>query len=154
MSLPETERALKITRVFDAPRELVFKVWTNPDTMLGWWGPKLHPATQMQMDVRPGGKWRGCLTGVEDGRALWQHGVFREVNPHHHLAFTFVWEEEGERGIETLVTIRFTDENGKTRMDFHQTPFQSVAEREGHQGGWSSMFDRLAEYLSAAQTTD
>jgi uncharacterized protein YndB with AHSA1/START domain len=43
MSLPETERALKITRVFDAPRELVFKVWTNPDTMLGWWGPKLHP---------------------------------------------------------------------------------------------------------------
>jgi uncharacterized protein YndB with AHSA1/START domain len=154
MSLPETERALKITRVFDAPRELVFKVWTNPDTMLGWWGPKLHPATQMQMDVRPGGKWRGCLTGVEDGRALWQHGVFKEVNPHDRLAFTFVWEEEGERGIETLVTIRFTDENGRTRMDFHQTPFQSVAEREGHQGGWSSMFDRLAEYLSAAQTTD
>jgi len=152
MSLAETERTLKITRVFDAPRELVFKVWTSPDTMLSWWGPKLHPATQMQMDVRPGGKWRGCLTGVEDGRALWQHGVFKEVNPHDFLAFTFVWEEEGERGIETLVSIRFTEEGGKTRMDFHQTPFQSAAERDGHQGGWSSMFDRLAEFLAVSQS--
>lgn len=148
MSLPQAERVLRITRTFDAPRELVFKVWTSPNTMLNWWGPKLHPATQMQMDVRPGGKWRGCLTGVEDGRALWQHGIFTEVNPHDLLAFTFVWEEQGERGIETLVTIRFTDENGKTRMDFEQTPFQSAAERDGHQGGWSSMFDRLAEFLA------
>lgn len=149
MSLAETERTLKITRVFDAPREMVFKIWTSPETMLSWWGPKLHPATQMQMDVRPGGKWRGCLTGVEDGRALWQHGVFKEVNPHDSLAFTFVWEEEGERGIETLVSIRFTEEGSKTRMDFHQTPFQSAAERDGHQSGWSSMFDRLAEFLAA-----
>lgn len=149
MNLLESERELRITRIFDAPRELVFQVWTSPDTMLSWWGPRLHPATQMQMDVRPGGMWRGCLTGVEDGRALWQHGVFKEVNPHDRLSFTFVWEEEGERGMETLVTINFTSEKGKTRMDFRQAPFQSMAERDGHQGGWSSMFDRLAEFLEA-----
>lgn len=142
-----TERELTITRVFDAPRELVFKIWTSPETMLEWWGPTAFPATQMKMEARAGGTWRGCLTSTEDGRELWQNGRFHEVHPHDRIAFTFVWEEEGERGIETLVTINFADEGGKTRMEFHQTPFQSVAERDGHEGGWSSMFDRLEAYL-------
>ncbi len=88
MSLPVAERELTITRIFDAPRELVFKTWTNPDTMLDWWGPTAFPATQMEMDVRPGGAWRGCLTSVEDGRELWQNGRFRDVNPHDRIVFT------------------------------------------------------------------
>jgi len=62
--------------------------------------------------------------------------------------FTFQWEEDGERGVETLVTVTFADENGNTRLVFHQAPFQSRNERDGHEGGWSSSFDRLDEFLA------
>lgn len=143
------ERELVITRVFDAPRELVFKAWTDKRHAMNWWGPKHHPATQVDMDVRPGGRWRHCLRSVETGQNLWHGGVFREVVPPERLVFTFTWEEEGERGMETLVTVVFDDVGGKTQMTMRQTPFQSFGERDGHHEGWSSAFDRLAEHLGA-----
>lgn len=101
----------------------------------------------MEMDLRPGGIWRGCLTAKESGKELWQGGVFREVSPPERISFTFAWDEEGERGLETLVMIVFTEEAGKTRMTFSQAPFQSDRERDGHEGGWNSSFDRLDELL-------
>src|SRR6188472_4024681 len=92
------ERVLVITRVFDAPRELVFTAWTDKRHAMNWWGPKHHPATLVDMDVRPGGRWRHCLRSVETGQNLWHGGVFREVVPPERLVFTFAWEEAGERG--------------------------------------------------------
>jgi uncharacterized protein YndB with AHSA1/START domain len=147
-TLPPGERDLVITRVFDAPRELVWKVWTDPSRAIAWWGPREYPATSMKMDVRVGGKWRMCLTSLENGRALWQHGEFREVEAPERLVFTFVWEEEGERGVENLVTIEFEDRGGKTLMTFRHAPFLSADERDGHGYGWSSTFDRLADLLA------
>jgi uncharacterized protein YndB with AHSA1/START domain len=148
--LAPAERELVITRVFDAPRALVFKVWTDPLHLMRWWGPRDHPATQMRADLRPGGAWRGCLTAVAGGQALWHGGVFREIAPPERLVFTFAWEEDGERGLETLVTVTFAEEGGRTRMTMRQTPFRSVEERDGHRGGWTSAFDRLEDYLAAA----
>jgi uncharacterized protein YndB with AHSA1/START domain len=138
---------LRITRVFDAPRELVFKMWTDPEHAKHWWGPRHHPAVKMEMDPRPGGRWRHCLRSVETGD-LWHHGVFREVVPPERLVFTFAWEEEGERGLETVVTVTFTDQGGKTLMHFHHAPFESDGERDGHGEGWTSTFDRLDDYLA------
>lgn len=63
--------------------------------------------------------------------------------------FTFAWEESGERGIETLVTIAFFELDGKTEMTMHQSRFQSIDERDGHDEGWNSTFERLEEYLSS-----
>ena len=60
---------------------------------------------------------------------------------------TFVWEAEGDMGVENVVTIRFFDESGKTRMHFRQAPFPSGTQRDSNNGGWSNMFDRLAAYL-------
>ena len=148
VAIAEAERELVITRVFDAPRELVFEVWTDPRHAKAWWGPKNYPVTHLEMDVRPGGAWRHCLTSTENGRELWQGGVFREVVAPERLVFTFAWEEEGERGLETLVTVTFAAEGRKTRMTFRQTPFRSIEERDGHRGGWSSSFDRLDAHLS------
>lgn len=142
------EKELVITRVFDAPRPLVFKAWTDPGHAIKWWGPRGYPATHLTMDVRPGGAWRACLRSRETGKELWHRGVFREVVAPERLVFTFAWEEAGERGLETLVTIAFADEGGKTRMTFRHGPFQSVAERDGHRGGWTSAFDRLDERLA------
>lgn len=141
-------RELVITRLLNAPRELVFRAWTDPSLARNWWGPRDYPATHLEMDARPGGRWRNCLTSTETGRELWQGGVFHEVVAPERLVFTFAWEEEGERGLETLVTVTFAEENGKTRMTFRQVPFQSVEERDGHQGGWTSSFERLDEQLA------
>lgn len=143
------ERELVITRLFDAPRELVFEAWTDPKHLAQWWGPRDYPAAQVKLDVRPGGAWRHCLRSTETGNDLWHRGVFREVVAPERLVFTFAWEEEGERGLETLVTVTFADDGGKTRMTLRQTPFQSDGERDGHQGGWNSTFDRLADHLAS-----
>ena len=140
--------SLEITRVFNAPPALVFKAWTDPAMLMRWWGPRNYPASQLTLDARPGGSWRGCLRSIADGRELWQHGTFREVDAPHRLVFTFVWEEHGERGLETLITLTFADEGGKTRMTLRQTPFQSGAERDGHVEGWSSSLDRLEDDLA------
>jgi uncharacterized protein YndB with AHSA1/START domain len=147
MAFAPPDQGLVITRVFNAPRERVFRMWTDPHHALHWWGPRDYPAVRMDMDPRPGGTWRHCLRSTADGQELWHHGVFREVVAPERLVFTFMWEEDGERGLETLVTITFADENGKTRMTFHQAPFQSTTERDGHHGGWSSTFDRFDDYL-------
>jgi len=149
-----TERALTITRIFDAPRELVWQMWTNPAHARHWWGPRHHPATKIEaLDVRVGGTWRIRLTGVESGRELWHGGVFHEVKKPERMVFTFKWDEDGERGEENLVTISFTEEghkgSKKTRMTFRQEPFVSVEERDGHTEGWNSVFDRLADVLAA-----
>ena len=138
---------LLITRVFNAPRELVFRAWTDPDHIRRWFGPRDHPATQMAMDVRPGGRWRGCLRSTETGNDLWLGGIYREIAPPERLVFTFAWEEEGERGLETLVTITFAEQGAKTLMTFRQTPFRSTGELDGHRGGWTSSFDRLGDHL-------
>ena len=142
------ERELVITRVFDAPRDLIFRAWTDPRQAVQWWGPRDYPATHLEMDVRPGGVWRGRLRSIADGRELTLGGVFREIVAPERVVFTFAWDEEGERGIETLVTVTFAEEEGKTRMTFRQVPFQSIEERDGHRGGWTSSFDRLAEYVT------
>jgi uncharacterized protein YndB with AHSA1/START domain len=147
-SVEPAERELVITRVFDAPRELVFKAWTDPALAMGWFGPRDHPATRLQMDVRPGGAWRGCLRSTESGKELRLGGMYREIVAPERVVFTFAWDEEGERGLETLVTLTFAEEGGKTRMTFRQTPFQSIEERDGHRGGWTSSFDRLEEYVA------
>ncbi len=112
------EPELVIMRVFNAPRDLVWKAWTNPKQAVQWWGPKHHPATHLEMDVRPGGLWNGRLRSTEDGSILTHKGVFREVTKPERLVFTFAWDEEGERGLETLVTFTFTDQGGKTLMTF------------------------------------
>jgi uncharacterized protein YndB with AHSA1/START domain len=143
------ERTLLIEREFKAPRELVFQAWTDPEHLRQWFGPRDYPATQIAMDVRPGGRWRACLRSVESGADLWVGGVYREIVPSERLVFTFAWEEEGERGLETLVTIVFTERDGKTRITFRQIPFQSDSERDGHRGGWTSAFDRLDDLLAA-----
>ncbi len=138
---------LVITRVLDAPPLLVFKAWTMPEHMARWMGPKGFTAPSVKMDVRPGGAYRALIRSSE-GKDYWFQGVYREVVEAERLVFTFAWEEDGERGQENLVTITFADENGKTRMTFKQAPFKSVEERDGHEGGWSEAFDKLAAYAA------
>jgi len=149
--LPVTERDLVVKREFNAPRELVWKAWTDPYHAKHWWGPPMCPAIEMHMDLRVGGKWRHCLQSAEDGAPLWQHGVFREITPPERLVFTFTWDANRYvefPTVETLVTITFADHDGKTLVTLRQAGFHSVADRDGHGEGWTGTFDRFEPYAA------
>lgn len=144
------ERVLVIERVFDAPRALLFKLWTDPEHGKHWMGPQDHPVVHMEADLRPGGHWRKCLRPLHGGPDRWQSGVYHEVVEPERLVFTYAWEHEtGKRGHETLVTVIFEEEDGKTRMTFEQAIFPSEGQRDGHAGGWESSFDRLQAHLKS-----
>jgi uncharacterized protein YndB with AHSA1/START domain len=134
---------LEITRVFDAPCELVFAAWTHPDHLASWFGPQGFTCSAVTVDARPGGRWRACIRSPE-GEDHWMHGVYREVSAPERLAFTFAWEAQEQ---ETLVTIGFADLDGKTEMTFTQTGFPTAAERDGHHEGWTSAFDDLTGFI-------
>jgi uncharacterized protein YndB with AHSA1/START domain len=140
------ERELIITRVFDAPRDLVFKAWTEPERLAKWWGPQGFTLLLLEIDMRPGGTWRACMRGP-DGTNYWQHGVCRELVPPERLAYTLVWDSDPEH--EMLVTVVFAERGAKTEMTFSQRPFKSVETRDSHRDGWSSSFDRLAVALAS-----
>jgi uncharacterized protein YndB with AHSA1/START domain len=141
------EPELLITRLLDAPRSLVFAAWTKPEHLVRWWGPKDFTAPSLAMDVRPGGVWRACIRSAE-GADYWMHGTYREVAPPERLVFTFAWEDQGQPSHQMLVTVTFAEHDGKTRLTFHQAPFESVESRDFHHGGWSECFDRLEDYLA------
>src|ERR1044071_1937740 len=141
--VPADERELAITRRFEAPRELVFRAWTEPELLVRWWGPRGFRLASCSMDVRTGGAYRLCMRPTE-GADLWVQGVYREMVAPERLVFTFAWEDAaGRPGHETLVTIAFAEEAGQTRMDFHQARFETVESRDAHHGGWSSTFELL-----------
>jgi uncharacterized protein YndB with AHSA1/START domain len=146
-SNPDMSRVLEITRVFDAPRALVFKVWTDAAHLARWWGPKGFTVLHYEADAKVGGKFRFGIRSPE-GSEHWAQGVYKEVKLHERLAFTTAWEDsKGAPKHETLVTITFADKNGKTEMHFHQALFDATADRDSHNEGWSESFDLLAGYL-------
>jgi uncharacterized protein YndB with AHSA1/START domain len=148
------DRALVMSRVFDAPRSLVFKAWTEREHMSRWCAPAGFTITHSEGDIRPGGAWRSCMRSP-DGVDHWVSGVYREIVQDKRLVFTHAWDgEDGKPGHETLVTITFEDQAGKTKMNFHQAVFKSSRSRDGHEGGWAETFDRLEEYLKKLQSKE
>lgn len=138
---------LEIVRLFDAPRELVFEVWSTAAHMQGWLGPKHFACTSCEMDFRVGGAWRACIRSPE-GKEYWCRGTYNQITPPSGIVYSFRWEEED--ALDTQITVTFAAESGKTRMTFTQTPFRSAESRESHEGGWSECFERLSTYISKA----
>lgn len=148
---------LKITRTFDAPRELVWKAWTNPEMAMQWMGPRGFTATEFVTPSEAGKPWRLTMVGQRPGSdqavELHQGGVVKEMRPPELLVYTFAWEPRSAVGLpespfkENVVTVRFEEQGGKTVMHFTQAPFATESERDGHTGGWNSAFDRFAEFM-------
>ncbi len=139
---------LVITRVFNAPRDLVFSAWTEPEHLAHWSGPAGFTTPHHEMDLRPGGRYRACLRSPE-GTDHWVQGEYLEVVPPERLSMTHAWEDAaGLPGPVSTVTVTFTAQGDKTLMTFRQSPFESGSSRDGHAAGWSSSFDKLQDYLA------
>ncbi|WP_188190531.1 SRPBCC family protein [Nonomuraea sp. SYSU D8015] len=141
--MPQTVE-FDLTHVFDAPRELVWAAWTEPERFSRWFGPRTTatPVGRITLDARPGGVWRAALVG-EEGFEVLLDGTYREVRAHERLVFTTGDPDEPGDGPASVVTVDFTDADGKTKMRFRQRGVNI------EQTGWMEFFDRLAEHLTA-----
>ena len=147
-----TESGIAIVRVFDAPRERVWREWTEPEPFADWFGGAEAevPLSSVAMDVRPGGSWRLTMfAGPERRRIDWK-GEYREVVEPERLAFT-VSDQPGD-GPWQLVTVELVDlGDGRTEMRFEQRGTLPPDVYEGARKGWSTFFDRIAERLAATR---
>jgi uncharacterized protein YndB with AHSA1/START domain len=144
------ERILEITRVFDAPRALVFKAWTQPEHLAQWWGPKGYSLPSCQIDLRPGGAYRFQMKSPT-GNLVWWHGVVREIVEPERIVLTCAVDNLDGASIvgQTTLTVTLEDYAGKTRLTLRQTIFETAAIRDDHSNGWNGALDRLAEHLAS-----
>ena len=140
---------IEITRVFDAPRESVWKEWTEPEPFADWFGGTESeiPLSTVSMDVRPGGRWRLTMLAGPERREIRWHGEYHVVDEPERLVFTF--SDQPDPQWFELVTVVLTDlGDGRTEMLFTQRGRMSPEEYERAGAGWSGFFDRIAERLA------
>jgi len=157
-----TEQALVIERIFDAPRELVWKAWTDPVDMMRWSGPKGFTSPACEIDFRVGGKYLFAMQSPEfnGGESIWSTGVYREIVPLERIVCTDSFADADgnvvpathygggeEFPLEMLVTVTFEDLDGKTRMTLRHEGLPAGEMKDGAGAGWNESFDKLAAYL-------
>ena len=145
-----TEREIVMTRVFDAPRRLVFDAWTNPEHLPHWMlGPAGWTMPVCEIDLRPGGAWH-FVWRRSDGTEMGMRGVYREITPPERLVFTESW---GGNWPETLNTLILSEEDGKTTITntvlYPSEDARDAALKTGMKEGVAASYDRLAELLAS-----
>ncbi len=152
-------REIVIERVFDAPLELVWKTWTEPERAKLWWGPKDFTAPVAKSDFRVGGEYLYCMRDAE-GKDYWSGGIYREIVPMERIVATDHFaDEQGNRvspshyGMEgdwpaddLVVTVTFQDlGDGKTKLTLRHVGFPATD--MGETQGWNESLDKFAEAL-------
>ena len=150
-TIPETEESttLHLTRQFAAPREIVFHAFTDTEVFKKWWGPKSTTYSVAEIGARPGGCYHVEMESDEGNRFILE-SEFREVTPPSRLVYTWVWQNGGFKGVETLVTLDFHDRDGETELVLRHDMLPGAVARERHGHGWSGAFDCLADLLPTA----
>ena len=145
--MPEAD--LEIRRVFEAPRERLWREWTEPEAFADWFGGTAAevPVSSVTMDVREGGVWRATMFAGPDRLEIQWAGEYREVDEPRRLSFTITDEPEDER--MDLVTVTLSDlGDGRTEMVMEQSGGHMTPEEYERAGeGWGGFFDRMAERL-------
>jgi len=153
VTLP-SDREIAMTRVFDAPRELVFEAHTTCAHMQRWWGPRRHTFVSCELDFRPGGAYRIVLRGP-NGRDYGFRGEFREIERPERIVWTF--EFEGMPGHISVETLTLVERDGRTTVTATSV-YETVEDRDGTlqsgmESGAAESYDRLEEYLEAMVAT-
>lgn len=149
--IASSEWDLVITRVFDAPRALVFKAWTETEHMAQWWGPKGFTNPVCEMDVRVGGELRIHMR-APDGVVYPMKGMFEEIVPPERLVFvSSALDGDGKSMFDVLTTVIFDEQRGKTELTLQLRVIKATALApqylKGMQAGWTQSLDRLEEKL-------
>jgi uncharacterized protein YndB with AHSA1/START domain len=142
------ENGFTVTRVFDAPRERVWREWTEPEAFADWFGAPTSdvPLESVSMDVRPGGAWRLTMFAGPARREMHWRGEYVEVEPPERLVLTMSDQPAGER--YELITVVLTDlGDGRTEMHFEHRGQLSPEWYERTKAGWGGFFDRIDERL-------
>jgi uncharacterized protein YndB with AHSA1/START domain len=148
-----SDREVVFTRAFEAPRELVFEAWTNPEHVRHWWGLRGSTMVLCEADVRPGGSWR-YVTTAEDGAEVPFTGVYQEVTPPERLVYTEMYDVEPfNSGDPAVNTATFTQEEGGTLVTvttvYPSKEVRDFALSTGMEAGAAESYDRLAEHLTS-----
>jgi len=149
---PQVQHEVTITRVFDAPRSLMFRMWTDPKHMAQWWGPHHFTNPVCEIDARPGGAIRIHMRGP-DGVVYPMTGAFREIVEPERLVFTAVAEDsDGNPLLESLTTVTFAEQGGKTKLTVHAQAIgiAPVAAQmlAGMEAGWTESLERLEQLVA------
>lgn len=153
------EQAVIITRVLDAPRDLVFKAWTEPERLMQWWGPRGFTTPSCAVDLREGGVSHCCMRSPE-GKDYWSKSVYREIVEPERLVYTDSFADaEGnvvpasyygmseDWPLEFLVTVTFDEYDDKTRFTLRHFGIPLGHDADMCADGWNESFDKLTEYL-------
>ena len=164
---PREASAFTLTRTFDAPRDRVWKAWTEPERLKHWWGPKGFNTFSAKVDLKPGGIFHYGMRSP-DGQTMWGKFTYREIKAPERLVFIVSFSDESGGvtrhpmaptwPLETLSTITFAEHGGRTTITVEWMPENATeAERkvfdESHESmrnGWTGTFDQLQEYLAKA----
>jgi len=153
------DRIYRLERTFNAPRDLVWKAWTEPERISQWWGPRGFTTTVKEMDVRPGGAWLYCMYSPEympDGSGACGKSVYTEVLEPERLVYNdYFTDEDGNVHSDMpvlLVTVLFTDQNDKTKVtsitEFEKPEDLKKVKAMGMEQGVKETWDRLEELLA------
>lgn len=141
---------LVITRTFDAPAQLVYEAWTQPEHLMQWHCPEAFNVVKVESNPVPGGSWR-CTMQDPKGQNYISAGQFLKMNPYAQLTLTHGWEdnhtEACHQGHMTVINLTFSESENQTTMRFEQTGLISAASRDSHHGGWSGAFVNLQRHL-------
>lgn len=159
-AVAQSEREIVIKRTFDAPRELVWRAWTDPEHLMRWWGPKGFTSPFCKVDLRVGGTYLFCMRSPE-GKDFWSTGIYREVTPPERLVWSDSFaDEHGNRvpasyyemgddwPAEFPVTVTLEADEGKTRLTLRQGGVPAGQMTELCEAGWNESLDKFAEALS------
>ncbi|HTA44316.1 MAG TPA: SRPBCC domain-containing protein [Bryobacteraceae bacterium] len=151
ISAPTNDPVIVMTREFDAPRELVFAMYTRPEHVKRWWGPRYITLSTCEIDLRPGGAWRYVFS-KSDGPGMTFKGVYDEIVPPEKLVYTLIYDMDQIRDHPALVTETFEALGNRTKMT-QIVRHDSFASRDGHlnsgmESGAAETFDRLEELLA------
>lgn len=149
-----SDREVKFSRVLDAPRELVWKVWSTPEHLHRWFGPSGFTTTTHEFSFVPDGEWRFIMHGP-DGTDYPNRVVFREIDPPSRLVYDNGWDLPGAP-LDFSVVVDFTPEGAGTRISLHMTyenadAFKTAVERYGVLEGGTQTMERLAEYVASIE---
>ena len=150
---------LSISRIFAAPRELVFQAWTEPERLRKWWRVQADYTTPIaEVDLRVGGKYRLGMQAPDNEHPFVVGGTYREVLPMERLVYTWVWENDSEEGdsdfrpAETLVTVEFRDVGDKTEVVLTHEFFPDDDMKDQHGHGWNGGLDQPAQLVEGTNS--